>query len=51
MYAALWRVLPGGKAIKLLQITLIVGLTIAALFEWVFPYIALTFFTEQSTLE
>lgn len=51
MYSALWRVLPGGIALKIVQVVIIAGLTIAALFEWVFPYVALTFFTEQSTLE
>ena len=51
MYAALWRLLPGGVALKVVQLVVLTGLVVAALFQWVFPFIALTFFTEQSTLD
>jgi hypothetical protein len=50
MYAALWRVLPGGKVLKLLQLTVILVVVVFVLFEWVFPWIAQTFLAEQSTV-
>ncbi|CAB4548722.1 unannotated protein [freshwater metagenome] len=51
MYAALWRLLPGGVLLKLVQLTIIVGIVVLVLFEWVFPWIAQTFLSEQSTVE
>jgi hypothetical protein len=51
MYAALWRFLPGGVFLKLVQLTIIVGIVVLVLFEWVFPWIAQTFLSEQSTVE
>jgi hypothetical protein len=51
MYAALWRLLPGGLSLKLIQLTIIVVIVVLVLFEWVFPWIAQTFLSEQSTVE
>jgi hypothetical protein len=51
MYAALWRFLPGGLLLKLIQLTIIVVIVVLVLFEWVFPWIAQTFLSEQSTVE
>jgi hypothetical protein len=51
MYAALWRFLPGGLILKLIQLTIIVLIVVLMLFEWVFPWIAQTFLSEQSTVE
>lgn len=51
MYAALWRFLPGGIALKLIQLIVIIGVVVLTLFEWVFPWIAQTFLSEQSTVE
>jgi lipopolysaccharide export LptBFGC system permease protein LptF len=51
MYAALWRWLPGGLALKLIQLTVILVIVVFVLFEWVFPWIAQTFLSEQSTVE
>jgi hypothetical protein len=51
MYAALWRILPGGLILKLIQLTIIVVIVVLVLFEWVFPWIAQTFLSEQSTVE
>jgi hypothetical protein len=51
MYAALWRFLPGGLFLKLIQLTIIVVIVVLVLFEWVFPWIAQTFLSEQSTVE
>jgi hypothetical protein len=51
MYSALWRFLPGGIALKVLQLILIAGLLVFALFEWVFPWVAQTFLVEDSTVD
>jgi hypothetical protein len=51
MYSALWRLLPGGVALKTIQTIIICGLVVLVLFEWVFPWIAQTFLSEQSTVE
>jgi len=51
MYAALWRWLPGGLVLKLIQVTLILVIVVVVLFEWVFPWVAQTFLSEQSTVE
>jgi hypothetical protein len=50
MYAALWRWLPGGLALKLIQLTVILVIVVFVLFEWVFPWLAQTFLSEQSTV-
>jgi lipopolysaccharide export LptBFGC system permease protein LptF len=51
MYAALWRMLPGGVFLKLIQLAIILVIVVFVLFEWVFPWIAQTFLSEQSTVE
>jgi hypothetical protein len=51
MYEALWRFLPGGVILKLIQLTIILVIVVFVLFEWVFPWIAQTFLSEQSTVE
>jgi hypothetical protein len=51
MYAALWRLLPGGVVLRLLQLLIIASMLLLVLFEWVFPLIAQTFFSEQSTID
>jgi lipopolysaccharide export LptBFGC system permease protein LptF len=51
MYAALWRLLPGGVVLKLLQLAIIASIVVFVLFEWIFPWIAQTFLSEQSTVE
>lgn len=51
MYAALWRMLPGGVFLKLIQLTIILVIVVFVLFEWVFPWLAQTFLSEQSTVE
>lgn len=37
MYAALWRLLPGGRALKALQMLVLAAAFVAVLFAWVFP--------------
>jgi len=39
MYAALWRVLPGPAWLKVIELLVLAGLVVAALFTWVFPAI------------
>jgi hypothetical protein len=51
MYAALWRLLPGGVFLKFVQLSVIAVVVVLGLFEWVFPWIAQTFLSEQSTVE
>lgn len=40
MYAALWRVLPGGRAAKILWCLLLFLVAVVILFVWVFPAVA-----------
>jgi hypothetical protein len=40
MYAALWRVLPGPTAVKVIEVIVLAAAVVAALFTWVFPAIA-----------
>lgn len=51
MYSALWRMLPGGAALKFLQLLAITGVVVLILFEWVFPWVAQTFLVEDSTVD
>ena len=50
MYAALWRLLPGGTPAKIVQVVALASLVVTVLFLFVFPWVADTFLTEQSTL-
>ena len=50
MYAALWRVLPGGVLIRAVQLVVLASVVVTVLFLFVFPWVADTFLTEQSTL-
>lgn len=50
MYAALWRLLPGGVVLKLIQLTIILVIVVFVLFEWLFPWLAQTYLVEQSTV-
>lgn len=40
MYLALWRLLRGGRAAKILQLMVLAALVVGVLFVWVFPAIA-----------
>jgi lipopolysaccharide export LptBFGC system permease protein LptF len=51
MYAALWRFLPGSVVLKLIQLGIASTILMFVLFEWVFPWIAQTFFAEQSLVQ
>ena len=39
-YGLLWRLLPGPKAVKVIEALLLVVVVVATLFVWVFPQIA-----------
>jgi hypothetical protein len=40
IYGAIWRALPGPKALKALQALVLLALVVAVLFLWVFPVVA-----------
>jgi hypothetical protein len=40
MYAALWRVLPGPVALKVLLLVALLAGVVVVCFEWVFPLVA-----------
>lgn len=42
MYSWLWRHLPGPKAVKFVEALILLLLVVAALFTWVFPWVAET---------
>jgi hypothetical protein len=51
MYAALWRVLPGGRPAKTLQAILLVVVVVGVLFLWVFPAVTPHLPFEDVTIE
>ncbi len=40
MYAALWRLLPGPTAVKVIEAVVLFLLVLVVLFQWVFPWIS-----------
>ena len=40
LYGALWRILPGPRAVKVVELVLLFAAVVAVLFTWVFPLIA-----------
>lgn len=38
MYQALWRILPGGTVLKVVQSLALAAIVVFALFGWVFPW-------------
>ena len=40
MYPLLWRILPGPKPVKVLELVVLAAIVVAVLFTWVFPAIA-----------
>ena len=39
-YGLIWRILPGPKALKLLEALILLLAVVAVLFTWVFPLVA-----------
>ncbi len=40
LYGMLWRLLPGPRAVKVIEAVLLFAVVVAVLFTWVFPLIA-----------
>jgi len=51
VYSALWRVLPGPLPVRILILVVMVAVVLAALLEWVFPWVAETFLQQESVVE
>jgi hypothetical protein len=51
MYAALWRLLPGGRGLRTTQMVLLAAAVVAVLFVWVFPAVAPHLPFEDVTLD
>ncbi|WP_200919761.1 hypothetical protein [Rathayibacter sp. Leaf296] len=51
MYAALWRVLPGPLWVRLLLVLVLVAAVLAALAEWVFPWVQSIVLDQNVTVE
>ena len=51
MYAALWRLLPGSRLVRILQLVVIAAVVVSVLFGWVFPAIAPHLPFEDVTIE
>jgi len=50
MYAALWRILPGPAWVRVLILLAIAAVVLAALVQWVFPWVADTLLPQESTV-
>lgn len=46
MYRALWRLLPGPVIVRILLLLGILAGVLVVLDQWVFPWVALTFFDD-----
>jgi hypothetical protein len=51
MYAALWRILPGPRGIKLLQMAVLAVVILSVAVEWVFPWVTATFIQPEISVE
>ncbi|MBN9105253.1 MAG: hypothetical protein J0I14_09640 [Propionibacteriaceae bacterium] len=40
IYGALWRILPGPRAVKVIEAVALFAVVVAVLFTWVFPQLA-----------
>jgi hypothetical protein len=49
MYSWLWRVLPGKKPIKLVQVVLVSAIVLAGLYYFAFPWLDSVLYTEPGT--
>jgi hypothetical protein len=50
VYSALWRVLPGPRWLKIIEVVALVILVLTVCVEWVFPWIAENFIQTESTV-
>jgi hypothetical protein len=51
MYSALWRVLPGPRWLKVIEVVVLVIVVLGVCVEWVFPWVAENFIQQESTVE
>jgi hypothetical protein len=51
MYSALWRVLPGPRWLKIIEVVVLVIVVLSVCVEWLFPWVAETFIQQESTVE
>ena len=51
MYAALWRILPGSRWLKIVQLAVLVIAILSVAVEWVFPWAAETFIQPDTVVE
>ena len=50
MYAALWRILPGPVWLKAIELLVLLVAVVAALFFWVYPFVATFFGSPEATV-
>lgn len=50
MYAALWRILPGPAWVRVLILLALAAVVLAALVQWVFPWVADNLLPQESTV-
>ncbi|WP_422935369.1 hypothetical protein [Sinomonas sp. P47F7] len=50
MYRALWRILPGPVAVRVVILLVLVAAVLVALDLWVFPWMAVTFVDDRGTV-
>lgn len=50
MYSALWRVLPGPRWLKIVELVVLGVVILSVCVEWVFPWIAENFIQSESTV-
>ncbi|MFM2411941.1 MAG: hypothetical protein RLZZ587_274 [Actinomycetota bacterium] len=51
MYAALWRILPGARWVKILTLVVMLIAVLSVAVEWVFPWVAATFIQPDTVVE
>ncbi len=51
MYAALWRVLPGSRWVKITILAVLAIGVLSVAVEWVFPWVAATFIQPDTVVE
>jgi hypothetical protein len=50
MYSALWRILPGSRWVKVIELVALALVVLSVCVEWVFPWVAETFIQSEATV-
>jgi hypothetical protein len=50
MYSALWRILPGPRWVKVIELVVLALVVLSVCVEWVFPLVAETFIQSEATV-